>query len=173
MACLMLLVFFEGPIFPTLFAMTLRGMGKHTKLVSTGLTASISGGAVWPSIAWAVQEWNGGNVRYPMRILVVIYAVIFLGFATFSLRPKLRCWVDSSGRPTVQQGDEGTPHVIAGPEGPSVAWQKGPRGSDWPASLAGVEHIEFATGEDIHSSPCGERENTVPPQDALPMYKTG
>jgi fucose permease len=107
LTCLYLLVFFQGPIFPTLFAMTLRGMGRHTKLVSTGLTVANVGIAVWPSIAWAVGQAHVGNERYSMKILVVIYSVAFLAFATFSLHPTLRHWVDPVGRPKVDKGDEG------------------------------------------------------------------
>src|SRR4051794_27809688 len=46
LACFILLMFFEGPVFPTVFAMTLRGLGRWTKLVSTGLTMAIIGGCV-------------------------------------------------------------------------------------------------------------------------------
>lgn len=41
LTCLMLLAFFEGPFFPVIVAMTLRGMGRQTKLVATGLTMAI------------------------------------------------------------------------------------------------------------------------------------
>jgi fucose permease len=107
LVCLNLLLFFEGPIFPTLFAMTLRGMGRYTKLVSTGLTAANVGIAVWPSIAWAVGQAHLGDERYSMRILVVIYSVAFVISATFTLHPTLRHWVDPVRRPKVEQGDEG------------------------------------------------------------------
>jgi hypothetical protein len=59
LACLLLLTFFEGPFLPTIFAVTPRGLGRHTKLVATGLTMAISGVLVWTSVTWAVQQADG------------------------------------------------------------------------------------------------------------------
>ncbi|TLD18831.1 MFS general substrate transporter [Venturia nashicola] len=47
---IMLLYFFEAPIFSLIFATCLRGLGKWTKDGSALLTAAISGGAVWPAV---------------------------------------------------------------------------------------------------------------------------
>lgn len=60
LACFMLLTFFEGPPFPTISAITLRGLGRHTKHVATGLTMAISGGAIWPSDTWVAQRDHNG-----------------------------------------------------------------------------------------------------------------
>lgn len=50
-ACLIVAFFFEGPIFPLVFAQGLRGLGRHTRLGSVLLTAAISGGAVFAPIS--------------------------------------------------------------------------------------------------------------------------
>ncbi|KKY14558.1 putative mfs monosaccharide transporter [Diplodia seriata] len=57
--------FFEGPIFSLLFAQSLRGMGRHTKEASALLTASISGGAIFPPINFAVE--NGAEPGHGAR----------------------------------------------------------------------------------------------------------
>jgi hypothetical protein len=97
-----------------------------------------------------------------MRILIFIYAVIFVAFATFTLHPRLRRWVDPVGGSQVQQGEEGKPHLITAPEeGPSVAWEKGPGVSDSSALMPELEHIECATSEHVFSAQCAAVEPTV------------
>ncbi|KAL1636441.1 hypothetical protein SLS58_009794 [Diplodia intermedia] len=68
--------FFEGPIFSLLFAQSLRGMGRHTKEASALLTASISGGAIFPPINFAVE--NGAEPgQYGYGFIVPIAAAAF------------------------------------------------------------------------------------------------
>ena len=49
-ACLSLVLFFESCIFPTIFTLSIRGLGKHTKRGSSWIVASISGGALFPAL---------------------------------------------------------------------------------------------------------------------------
>jgi fucose permease len=69
----MLLYFFEGPIFSLIFANCLRGLGKHTKDGSALLTAAISGGAAWPPIMYGAAR--GGHKRYQYAYCVVAAAL--------------------------------------------------------------------------------------------------
>ncbi|GFZ47560.1 hypothetical protein JCM24511_05304 [Saitozyma sp. JCM 24511] len=55
---LILITFFESPLFPTMFGIILRGQGKHTKFAAAALIMGEAGGAIWPSIAFAVDEGN-------------------------------------------------------------------------------------------------------------------
>jgi MFS family permease len=146
LVCLILLTFFQGPIFPTLFAVILRGLGRRTKLVSTGLTMAISGGAIWPSVAWVVQENNGGNCRYALVVLVVISAVILAIVLWINLHPAVRHWVDADKKvPT--NSNPGDCHIvgISDLRELPVVWEKRPRQSDGSAYAAGLEHIEYST----------------------------
>jgi fucose permease len=59
----MVLALFQGTFDPTLFAMALRGTGNYTKLMSTGLTMAVSGGAIWPTISWAIPRAHDDNDR--------------------------------------------------------------------------------------------------------------
>ncbi len=144
-ACFILLNFFEGPIFPTLFAMILRGLGRHTKLVSTGLTAAISGGAVWPSIAWTVQQSNGGNSRQALLVLVIVYAVILVIVVWMNLHPAVRHWLDAERKGTRRDDPHECKEVrVSGSGDLPLRWEKRARGSDGSDGLrAGVEHVEF------------------------------
>jgi len=59
LAMLMIVLFFESAIFPTIFALSLRGLGRHTKRGASLLVASVSGGAVVPAILGNVADRIG------------------------------------------------------------------------------------------------------------------
>lgn len=63
--------FFEGPLFPLIYAQSLRGLGKHVKDAAVLLTAAIGGGAVWPPIMYAVTKAQ--NVQYAYCVVVAAY----------------------------------------------------------------------------------------------------
>ncbi|KAH8591276.1 major facilitator superfamily domain-containing protein [Bisporella sp. PMI_857] len=64
--------FFEGPIFPLVFAIGIRGMGRWTKWTAAILIASVSGGAVFPFVVWAVT--NSHSVQYSYCVIIAIMA---------------------------------------------------------------------------------------------------
>jgi fucose permease len=72
---LMLLYFFEGPIFGLVFAMALRGVGRHTKDAAAVLTAAISGGACWPPIMYGVVIGTGKSYQYGYCVVIAALAV--------------------------------------------------------------------------------------------------
>ncbi|RMZ85837.1 hypothetical protein DV737_g394, partial [Chaetothyriales sp. CBS 132003] len=49
-ACMSLVLFFESCIFPTIFTLSIRGLGRHTKRGSSWIVASVSGGALFPAL---------------------------------------------------------------------------------------------------------------------------
>ncbi|EXJ53537.1 MFS transporter, FHS family, L-fucose permease [Cladophialophora psammophila CBS 110553] len=49
-AFLSLVLFFESCIFPTIFTLSIRGLGRHTKRGSSWIVASVSGGALFPAL---------------------------------------------------------------------------------------------------------------------------
>jgi FHS family L-fucose permease-like MFS transporter len=58
-ATLSLVLFFESCIFPTIFTLSLRGLGRHTKRGASFLVASVCGGAVFPPVTGAVADAIG------------------------------------------------------------------------------------------------------------------
>ncbi|KAF2004829.1 MFS general substrate transporter [Amniculicola lignicola CBS 123094] len=70
---LIMLMFFEGPIFSLVYVQPLRGLGKHTKDGAVLMTAAISGGAIWRAIAYAVTEAN--NVQYAFCVVLAAFAL--------------------------------------------------------------------------------------------------
>ena len=55
-AMLSLVLFFESCVFPTIFTLTVRGLGRHTKRGSSWIVAAVSGGALFPSLTGLVAD---------------------------------------------------------------------------------------------------------------------
>ena len=71
-AMLVMVMFFEGPLFPQIFAQGIRGMGKHTKDASVLITSAIGGGAVFPPMMFAALKIH--NARYAFCVIIAVYA---------------------------------------------------------------------------------------------------
>jgi hypothetical protein len=71
-AMIILVMFFEGPLFPQIFAQGLRGMGKHTKDASVLLTAAIGGGAVIPPVMFAALKIR--NAQFAFCVIISAFA---------------------------------------------------------------------------------------------------
>lgn len=91
-AIVVMVKFFEGPLFPLIYAQSLRSLGRHTKDAAVLLTAAIGGGAVWPPIMYAV--YKARSVHYAYCVVVAAYAAgalfpLWLNFPLFSTQRKL------------------------------------------------------------------------------------
>ncbi|KFY81328.1 hypothetical protein V500_11536 [Pseudogymnoascus sp. VKM F-4518 (FW-2643)] len=60
------LFFFEGPVFPLIFAIALRGLGRATKRGAAMLVAGAGGGTMGPWVLFALQSKTGFNTRLPL-----------------------------------------------------------------------------------------------------------
>ncbi|KAF2492975.1 MFS general substrate transporter [Lophium mytilinum] len=86
LAMLMLVLFFESCIFPTIFTLSLRGLGRHTKRGASFIVASVSGGAVVPAILGNVADKIGTRkaMVVPLAFFIIawsfpIYLNLFKG----------------------------------------------------------------------------------------------
>jgi len=68
----------ESIMFPTIFALAIRGVGQHTKKASSYLIMSIVGGAVAPLLMGWIAD-STGDMRPAFIIPLVCYAVIMVG----------------------------------------------------------------------------------------------
>lgn len=74
--------FFEGPAFPLIFAIGLRGMGRNTKWAAAGLTAAASGGAGATWIMFGIMRSYGGHSASGIRASYwVVVALMVAGCA--------------------------------------------------------------------------------------------
>jgi MFS transporter, FHS family, L-fucose permease len=83
---LVLLGFFHSIMFPTIFALSIKHLGPHTKLGSSLLVMSIIGGAVFPAMMGYISDRS--SIRY--AFLVPFFCHIYvLYFAARGYRPVL------------------------------------------------------------------------------------
>jgi FHS family L-fucose permease-like MFS transporter len=59
---LSLVLFFESCIFPTIFTLSIRGLGRHTKRGSSWIVASVCGGALFPSLTGLLADRQGYHI---------------------------------------------------------------------------------------------------------------
>lgn len=67
----------EGPLWPLIFALGLRGQGKRTKRAAAWLTMGGSGPAFWPFVMYAILN-RGGNIYTAFIVVVVLLVVTFI-----------------------------------------------------------------------------------------------
>lgn len=82
---IVLFFFFEGPIYPLIFAVGLRGQGRRTKRAAAFITMGGSGPAFFPFVMYGIIK-HGGTVKIAFSVVIALQAVmmaypIFLEFA--------------------------------------------------------------------------------------------
>src|SRR6201988_2378098 len=83
---LVLLGFFHSIMFPTIFALSLKHLGPHTKLGSSLLVMAIIGGAVFPAIMGYISDVSSIRFAFWVPFLCHLYV---LYFAARGYRPSL------------------------------------------------------------------------------------
>jgi len=81
---LVLLGFFHSIMFPTIFALSLKHLGPHTKLGSSLLVMAIIGGAVFPAMMGFISD--SSNIRHAFFVPFACHLYV-LYFATRGYRP--------------------------------------------------------------------------------------
>ena len=74
--CLFLSYFFMAPMFPTIFALGVKGMGAHTKKASSLLVMMIVGGAVFP-ICMGLVGKNDIALGYLLPLVGFVFITVF------------------------------------------------------------------------------------------------
>ncbi|MCF2488760.1 L-fucose:H+ symporter permease [Dyadobacter sp. CY347] len=72
---LLMLNFFFSIMFPTIFSLGLKNLGKHTQQASSFISMGVVGGAFFPFAMGAVAE---SDVAHAYYLPIICYAVIFL-----------------------------------------------------------------------------------------------
>ncbi|KAF7540944.1 hypothetical protein G7Z17_g12065 [Cylindrodendrum hubeiense] len=83
---IVLFFFFEGPIWPLIFAIGLRGQGRRTKRAAAFITMGASGPAFFPFVMYGIIT-TGGTVKIAFVVVIALHALtlgypIFLEFVT-------------------------------------------------------------------------------------------
>lgn len=76
-AMLSLVLFFESCIFPTIFALAIRGLGRHTKRGSSWIVASVSGGALFPALTGLAADASSYHKAMGVPLAGFVVAFVF------------------------------------------------------------------------------------------------
>ncbi|KAI1614968.1 MFS transporter [Exophiala viscosa] len=76
-AVLSLVLFFESCIFPTIFTLSIRGLGRHTKRGSSFIVAAVSGGALFPALTGLAAD-NFGSYHLAMCVPLCGFFISFV-----------------------------------------------------------------------------------------------
>ncbi|OBS29022.1 hypothetical protein FPOA_02958 [Fusarium poae] len=71
---IVLFYFFEGPIYPLIFAIGLRGQGRRTKRAAAFITMGSSGPGFFPFVMYGIIK-HGGTVKMAFIVVIVLQAV--------------------------------------------------------------------------------------------------
>jgi len=72
-----LIGFFHSIMFPTIFALSIKGLGPFTKLGSSLLVASIIGGAVFPAIMGFISDHSSIRQAFLVPVICQVYVLYF------------------------------------------------------------------------------------------------
>ncbi|CAE7192352.1 hypothetical protein P3342_009174 [Pyrenophora teres f. teres] len=139
-AVITMVMFFEGPIFPKIFAQGIRGMGKHTKDASVLITAAIGGGAVFPPIMFAALKTD--NAQYAFCVIVAAYTLGSLYPIYLNLLPAARHLSDPVRDEKTRRESEMEERRRGSATDKLHKWSKGKKGRHWNDALPSVEHRE-------------------------------
>jgi len=82
-ALLMIVFAFESACFATIFTLSLRGLGRHTKMGGSLLVSAISGGMVFPPMMGAVTDSHGAHFALIIPAMGYVVAWIFPIYVNF------------------------------------------------------------------------------------------
>ncbi len=71
--------FFMSIMYPTIFALGIKGLGKETKIASSFLVMSIIGGAVAPLMMGLVSDWSGSIQTAYIIPMICFIVVLYFG----------------------------------------------------------------------------------------------
>jgi fucose permease len=98
-ALIIVLFFFEGPIMPLIFSISLRGMSRRTKTAAGVLTSAQAGASVVVWLMYAISTGEGKAIRYTYCLLIGLLAVASLYPIYLSASSKARQQIDRGENP--------------------------------------------------------------------------
>ena len=69
--------FFMSIMFPTIFALGIRGLGEHTKLASSLIVMSIVGGAIAPPLMGYIADVSSMRVGFALPLICFVFVAIY------------------------------------------------------------------------------------------------
>ena len=100
--------FFLAPIWPLVFAIGLRGMGRWTKYMAAGITASASSGVVFPFVMWAIADTDPTRTQHSFVVVIAAFAFGTIFPAYLYLVPKAGRQIDPVS-PDIEETESHSP----------------------------------------------------------------
>ncbi|KAL6407649.1 hypothetical protein AUP68_08670 [Ilyonectria robusta] len=72
---LITIFFFEAPMYPTIFAMGTKNLGRHTRRGAGVLVMGVSGGAIFPPIQGAIADAKSTRISYLVPMVGFVYVL--------------------------------------------------------------------------------------------------
>lgn len=88
-AFLTIVLFFESCVFPLIFTLSIRGLGRHTKRGSSFIVASVCGGALFPSLTGLLADHKGYHVGMCVPLVGFFIAFVYPIFLNTVYRKEL------------------------------------------------------------------------------------
>ncbi|KAI0540514.1 fucose permease [Xylaria digitata] len=99
---IILFFFFEGPMWPLIFTLGLRGQGRRTKRAAAFITMGASGPAFWPFVVYGIHQ---RGISYQTAFVLVPALLVMTGFFSLflDLKRDARALVDARVGPEQQR----------------------------------------------------------------------
>jgi FHS family L-fucose permease-like MFS transporter len=104
-ASISLVLFFESCVFPLIFALSIRGLGRHSKRGASFIVAAVSGGALFPPVLGTVADHIGTQKAFFIPLIGFVIALYLNVFKAKSLDG----WTEEKA-PTVTEKDVESMH---------------------------------------------------------------
>ena len=82
-----LVPFFMSIMFPTIFALGIKGLGEESKIASSFLVMAIFGGAIFPLMMGVISDYTG-SMQKAYIIPLLCFVVIYL-FGRYKYKPQI------------------------------------------------------------------------------------
>ena len=77
MWAIVLIGFFHSIMFPTIFALSIKHLGVHTKRGSSLLVMSIIGGAIFPAVMGFISDHSSIRAAFLVPLVCYMYVLYF------------------------------------------------------------------------------------------------
>ena len=115
-ASLSLVLFFESCVFPLIFTLSLRGLGRHSKRGGSFIVAAVSGGALFPPVLGTVADHIGTQHAFFIPLIGFVIAWTFPLYLNIFKSKSLDAWTEQSApveRDAESMNDDGQIEKVA------------------------------------------------------------
>jgi FHS family L-fucose permease-like MFS transporter len=108
-ASISLVLFFESCVFPLIFALSIRGLGRHSKRGASFIVAAVSGGALFPPVLGTVADHIGTQKAFFVPLIGFVIAWMFPLYLNLFKAKSLDGWTEEKA-PAVTEKDVESMH---------------------------------------------------------------